>query len=129
MLCKTFVPLFPPLLWADAPKTWSSEGDIAQDTGAGQGDIIVDLQMVNEAARRQKLAEAEVKRLQNALPVWHQRSTVSETLRGSSDRTTSAVTESEGEEPMEEVGAENIDTARFDCKRCGRQAFISLSDC
>ncbi|KAI8991546.1 hypothetical protein BDF20DRAFT_812433 [Mycotypha africana] len=52
---------------------------IAQDTGAGQGDIIVDLQMDNEAARRAKMEEAEQKRQQNALPIWHQQSTISGT--------------------------------------------------
>ncbi|RUS29568.1 hypothetical protein BC938DRAFT_480511, partial [Jimgerdemannia flammicorona] len=49
----------------------------AQDTGAGQGEIIVDLQMDNEAARKAKQEEADRKRQQNAMPIWHQRSTVS----------------------------------------------------
>ncbi|KAG0187075.1 hypothetical protein DFQ28_006912 [Apophysomyces sp. BC1034] len=87
---------------------------VAQDTGAGQGDIIVDLQMDNEAARRQKLAEAEEKRQQNALPVWHQRSTVSETLAGVSDRTNDVVVENEDDEQVEEAGPEELDTARLD---------------
>ncbi|KAI8066824.1 hypothetical protein BC940DRAFT_239593 [Gongronella butleri] len=52
----------------------------------GMGDIIVDLQMDNEAARRAKQLEAEEKRQQNALPVWHQRSTVSDMLAGTGDR-------------------------------------------
>ncbi|RUS21140.1 ubiquinone biosynthesis protein COQ7-domain-containing protein [Endogone sp. FLAS-F59071] len=49
----------------------------AQDTGAGQGEIIVDLQMDNEAAKKAKQEEADRKRQQNAMPIWHQRSTVS----------------------------------------------------
>ncbi|CEG64754.1 hypothetical protein RMATCC62417_01673 [Rhizopus microsporus] len=81
----------------------------AQDTGAGQGDIIVDLQMDNEAARRAKLEEAEQKRQQNALPVWHQRSTISDTiLVGTGDRPTEAQ-EQEEEDTFEEVGQTEVD--------------------
>lgn len=92
---------------------------IAQDTGAGQGEIIVDLQMDNEAARRQKLAEAEEKRQQNMLPVWHQRSTVSDTLLGTGDRPTTeadtAENEQEGGDVFEEIGTEEFDADRHDC--------------
>ncbi|KAI7870684.1 hypothetical protein BDF14DRAFT_1772704 [Spinellus fusiger] len=87
---------------------------VAQDTGAGQGDIIVDLQMDNEAARRQKMQEAEEKRQQNALPVWHQRSTVSDVLVGTGDRAYEAPPEHEEEENFEEVGTEEFDAVRND---------------
>ncbi|KAI9014539.1 hypothetical protein CLU79DRAFT_820571 [Phycomyces nitens] len=87
---------------------------VAQDTGAGQGDIIVDLQMDNEAARRQKLQEAEEKRQQNALPVWHQRSTVSDVLLGTGDRSRDAPVENEDDENFEEVGTEEFDAVRHD---------------
>ncbi|KAI8378007.1 uncharacterized protein BYT42DRAFT_497717 [Radiomyces spectabilis] len=79
---------------------------IAQDTGAGQGDIIVDLQMDNEAARRAKLAEAEEKRQQNALPIWHQRSTVSDVLHGTGDRDPEII--EEDEEAFEEVATDDF---------------------
>ncbi|KAL0081158.1 hypothetical protein J3Q64DRAFT_1756839 [Phycomyces blakesleeanus] len=87
---------------------------VAQDTGAGQGDIIVDLQMDNESARRQKLQEAEEKRQQNALPVWHQRSTVSDVLLGTGDRSHEAPVENEDEETFEEAGTEEFDAVRHD---------------
>ncbi|KAG1554561.1 hypothetical protein G6F46_006737 [Rhizopus delemar] len=83
---------------------------VAQDTGAGQGDIIVDLQMDNEAARRAKLEEAEQKRQQNALPVWHQKSTISDTiLVGTGDRPVENE-EQEDEDAFEEIGQANMDT-------------------
>jgi len=82
---------------------------IARDTGAGQGDIIVDLQMDNEAARRAKMEEAEQKRQQNALPVWHQRSTISDTvLAGTGDRPVDNNVP-EDEETFEEVRAAGLD--------------------
>ncbi|KAI9246184.1 hypothetical protein EDC94DRAFT_394026 [Helicostylum pulchrum] len=81
---------------------------VAQDTGAGQGDIIVDLQMDNEAARRAKQEEAEQKRAQNALPVWHQRSTISDTiLVGTGDRP--ADEKEDEEDGFEEIGAAGMD--------------------
>ncbi|CEI95312.1 hypothetical protein RMCBS344292_09502 [Rhizopus microsporus] len=81
----------------------------AQDTGAGQGDIIVDLQMDNEAARRAKLEEAEQKRQQNALPVWHQRSTISDTiLVGTGDRP-AETQDQEEEDTFEEAGQTEVD--------------------
>ncbi|ORX60280.1 hypothetical protein DM01DRAFT_1299984 [Hesseltinella vesiculosa] len=58
---------------------------LSQEQTTSMGDIIVDLQMDVEAARRAKQLEAEEKRQQNALPVWHQRSTVSDTLIGTGD--------------------------------------------
>ncbi|ORY96821.1 hypothetical protein BCR43DRAFT_492323 [Syncephalastrum racemosum] len=88
---------------------------IAQDTGAGQGDIIVDLQKDNEAAMRAKQAEAEEKRQQNMLPVWHQRSTVSDSLRGTGDRPDEpAAVLHEEEDTFEEVGVEEFDEDRDD---------------
>lgn len=88
---------------------------IAQDTGAGQGEIIVDLQMDNEAARRQKQQEAEEKRQQNMLPVWHQRSTVSDALVSSSEVVEEKKNEDE-DEMFEEVAQEEFDADRHDCK-------------
>ncbi|CAO3670432.1 unnamed protein product [Rhizopus stolonifer] len=82
---------------------------VARDTGAGQGDIIVDLQMDNEAARRAKLEEAEQKRQQNALPVWHQKSTISDTvLVGPMDRQDEKE-EQDDEDAFEEIGPTNTD--------------------
>ncbi|KAI9256195.1 hypothetical protein BY458DRAFT_519646 [Sporodiniella umbellata] len=81
---------------------------IAQDTGAGQGDIIVDLQMDNEAARRAKMEEAEQKRQQNALPVWHQKSTISDTLLVSVENRAERE-EQEEEDAFEEIGQANTD--------------------
>ncbi|KAI9493237.1 hypothetical protein BDB00DRAFT_788096 [Zychaea mexicana] len=86
---------------------------IAQDTGAGQGEIIVDLQMDNEAARRAKLEEAEEKRQQNMLPVWHQRSTVSDSLAGTGDRPQDKEKKEE-EETFDEVATEEFDADRHD---------------
>ena len=88
---------------------------IAQDTGAGQGEIIVDLQMDNEAARRAKQEEAEEKRQQNMLPVWHQRSTVSDALVGTGDRPRDTEKNVE-DETFDEVAAEEFDADRHDCK-------------
>lgn len=88
---------------------------IAQDTGAGQGEIIVDLQMDNEAARRQKQQEAEEKRQQNMLPVWHQRSTVSDALASTSEVVEEKKNEDE-DEMFEEVAQEEFDADRHDCK-------------
>lgn len=88
---------------------------IAQDTGAGQGEIIVDLQMDNEAARRQKQQEAEEKRQQNMLPVWHQRSTVSDALTSTSEVVEEKKNEDE-DEMFEEVAQEEFDADRHDCK-------------
>ncbi|CAO3611348.1 unnamed protein product [Cunninghamella echinulata] len=82
---------------------------IAQDTGAGQGDIIVDLQMDNEAARRAKQLEAEEKRQQNALPIWHQRSTVSDVLLDSGEQA-STLTADEEEDHFEEMDNTEVDT-------------------
>lgn len=82
---------------------------VARDTGAGQGDIIVDLQMDNEAARRAKLEEAEQKRQQNALPVWHQKSTISDTvLVGPADRQDEKE-EQDDEDAFEEISPTNAD--------------------
>ncbi|KAI8881314.1 hypothetical protein K501DRAFT_189305 [Backusella circina FSU 941] len=81
---------------------------IAQDTGLGQGDIIVDLQMDNEAARRAKMEEAEQKRQQNALPVWHQRSTISDTVLVPTERSADAE-EGEEEEVFEDAGHLGLD--------------------
>lgn len=89
---------------------------IAQDTGAGQGDIIVDLQMDNEAARRAKMEEAEQKRAQNALPVWHQRSTISDTiLVGTGDRPVDH-DEQEEDDTFEDIGQDGMDADTEDCK-------------
>jgi transcription initiation factor TFIIE subunit alpha len=88
---------------------------IAQDTGLGQGDIIVDLQMDNEAARRAKMEEAEQKRQQNALPVWHQRSTISDTVLVATDRSADAE-EGEEEEVFEDAGALGLDPETEDCE-------------
>ncbi|KAI9475615.1 MAG: hypothetical protein EXX96DRAFT_486982 [Benjaminiella poitrasii] len=83
---------------------------IAQDTGAGQGDIIVDLQMDNEAARRQKMEEAEQKRQQNALPVWHQKSTISGTnLVGTNEGNVDVNEHQEDEDTFEEIGPTEVD--------------------
>lgn len=89
---------------------------VAQDTGAGQGDIIVDLQMDNEAARRAKMEEAEQKRQQNALPVWHQKSTISGTRLVASDRTEDNH-EDEEEDTFEEIAPTEIDADTEDCKK------------
>lgn len=89
---------------------------VAQDTGAGQGDIIVDLQMDNEAARRAKQEEAEQKRAQNALPVWHQRSTISDTiLVGTGDRPADEK-DADDEDGFEEIGPTGMDADTEDCK-------------
>ncbi|ORZ19637.1 hypothetical protein BCR42DRAFT_410163 [Absidia repens] len=82
---------------------------VAQDTGAGQGDIIVDLQMDNEAARRAKQLEAEEKRQQNALPIWHQRSTVSDGIRGTGDPEPSVTLEHDEEDQFQEVDGSEMD--------------------
>ncbi|CAO3596973.1 unnamed protein product [Absidia cylindrospora] len=82
---------------------------VAQDTGAGQGDIIVDLQMDNEAARRAKQLEAEEKRQQNALPIWHQRSTVSDGIRGTGDPEPSVALEHDEEDQFQEVDGSEMD--------------------
>ncbi|KAI7851069.1 hypothetical protein BDC45DRAFT_446214 [Circinella umbellata] len=86
---------------------------IARDTGAGQGEIIVDLQMDNEAARRAKLEEAEEKRQQNALPVWHQRSTVQDSLVGTGDRPKDTEKKEESE-VFDETTTEEFDADRSD---------------
>ena len=107
---------------------------IAQDTGAGQGDIIVDLQMDNEAARRAKMEEAEQKRAQNALPVWHQRSTISDTiLVGTGDRPVDQ-DDQEDDDAFEDIGQGGMDADTEDCKtlgnhlafKSGKKANISL---
>lgn len=65
---------------------------------------------------RAKQAEAEEKRQQNMLPVWHQRSTVSDSLRGTGDRPDEpTVVLHEEEDTFEEVGAEEFDEDRDDC--------------
>ncbi|KAI9320047.1 hypothetical protein BX666DRAFT_1853229 [Dichotomocladium elegans] len=87
---------------------------VAQDTGAGQGEIIVDLQMDNEAARRAKQQEAEEKRQQNMLPVWHQRSTVSDTLAETGERPEEQAKEEAVDEVFEELGQEEFDADRHD---------------
>lgn len=87
---------------------------VAQDTGAGQGEIIVDLQMDNEAARRAKIAEAEEKRQQNMLPVWHQQSTVSGVLVETGDRPKDEKQVAE-EDTFEEVSTEEFDPDRHEC--------------
>lgn len=89
---------------------------VAQDTGAGQGDIIVDLQMDNEAARRAKQEEAEQKRAQNALPVWHQRSTISDTiLVGTGDRPADEK-DPDDDDAFEDIGHTGMDADTEDCK-------------
>lgn len=88
---------------------------VAQDTGAGQGDIIVDLQMDNEAARRAKMEEAEQKRQQNALPVWHQQSTISGTRLVAGDRPEENQDE-EDDDVFEEITPTEIDADTEDCK-------------
>ncbi|CAG8491714.1 3811_t:CDS:10 [Paraglomus brasilianum] len=49
----------------------------AQESGNLTGGIVVVFQDDNEASKRAKEAEIEKKRQQNALPVWHARSTIS----------------------------------------------------
>jgi len=51
--------------------------DYAKDSGASMGDIMVVFPDENEATKKANQAESEKKRQQNALPAWHQRSTVS----------------------------------------------------
>ncbi|CAO3682454.1 unnamed protein product [Umbelopsis vinacea] len=88
---------------------------IAQDTGAGQGEIIVDLQMDNEAARRAKITESNKKRQQNALPVWHQQSTISTPLTGTGDREIEKEeSESDEEDQFEAVENDEYDQDRAD---------------
>lgn len=71
--------------------------------------------MDNEAARRAKQEEAEQKRAQNALPVWHQRSTISDTiLVGTGDRP--ADEKEDEEDGFEEIGAAGMDADTEDCK-------------
>ncbi|KAI8362723.1 hypothetical protein EDC96DRAFT_444842 [Choanephora cucurbitarum] len=82
---------------------------VAQDTGAGQGDIIVDLQMDNEAARRAKMQEAEQKRQQNALPVWHQQSTISGTSLINTGDNNHATDDHEEEDAFEEIRPMEMD--------------------
>ncbi|KAI8086870.1 uncharacterized protein B0P05DRAFT_465995 [Gilbertella persicaria] len=82
---------------------------VAQDTGAGQGDIIVDLQMDNEAARRAKMEEAEQKRQQNALPVWHQQSTISGTSLVGVDGRADAMEDHEEDDAFEEIRPVEMD--------------------
>ncbi|KAI8382984.1 hypothetical protein BD560DRAFT_385717 [Blakeslea trispora] len=82
---------------------------VAQDTGAGQGDIIVDLQMDNEAARRAKMEEAEQKRQQNALPVWHQQSTISGTSLVNMGDTAHTTEDHEEEDAFEEIRPMEMD--------------------
>lgn len=97
---------------------------VAQDTGAGQGEIIVDLQMDNEAARRAKLAEAEEKRQQNMLPVWHQQSTVSGVLVSTGDQPKDEEQVAEEEDTFEEVGTEEFDADRHECMSMKVRRFI-----
>lgn len=100
---------------ANGSKRDDYELAIAQDTGAGQGDIIVDLQMDNEAARRAKMEEAEQKRQQNALPVWHQKSTISGTRLVAGDRPEDNQDDEE-EDTFEEIAPTEIDADTEDCK-------------
>jgi transcription initiation factor TFIIE subunit alpha len=89
----------------------------AQNTGAGQGDIIIDLQKDNEAARKAKISEADKKRQQNALPIWHQQSTVSGAYVADEPVVGAAVeVDHEDEDQFEEVGVEEIDSDRKDGK-------------
>ncbi|KAG2182385.1 hypothetical protein INT43_007315 [Umbelopsis isabellina] len=88
---------------------------VAQDTGAGQGEIIVDLQMDNEAARRAKISESNKKRQQNALPVWHQHSTINTPLTGTGDREVQdEQADSDEEDQFEAVENEEYDQDRAD---------------
>ncbi|GAB5591539.1 hypothetical protein Unana1_06439 [Umbelopsis nana] len=88
---------------------------IAQDTGASQGEIIVDLQMDNEAARRAKISESNKKRQQNALPVWHQQSTISTPLTGTGDRENgNEESDSDEEDQFEAVENDEYDQDRAD---------------
>jgi transcription initiation factor TFIIE subunit alpha len=89
---------------------------VAQDTGAGHGDIIVDLQMDNEAARRAKQLEAEEKRQQNALPIWHQRSTVSDSIRGTGDAEPAVLIDHDEEDQFQQVDTTEMDADTQDCK-------------
>ncbi|RUP45848.1 hypothetical protein BC936DRAFT_147665 [Jimgerdemannia flammicorona] len=86
----------------------------AQDTGAGQGEIIVDLQMDNEAARKAKQEEADRKRQQNAMPIWHQRSTVSHV-----EEPVTATKKADNEEADEDqFAATEHDEADIDREEC-----------
>jgi hypothetical protein len=73
--------------------------------------------MDNEAARRAKISESNKKRQQNALPVWHQHSTISTPITGTGDR---EVQDEEGdsdeEDQFEAVDNEEYDQDRADCK-------------
>ena len=85
--------------------------------------------MDNEAARRAKISESNKKRQQNALPVWHQQSTISAPLKGTGDRE-NAVEESDSDEEdqFEAVDNEEYDQDRADCKNlslwCGYHFFF-----
>lgn len=88
--------------------------------------------MDNEAARRAKISESNKKRQQNALPVWHQQSTISAPLKGTGDRA-NAVEESDSDEEdqFEAVDNEEYDQDRADCKNlglwCGLPGFFTLT--
>ncbi|OZJ03167.1 hypothetical protein BZG36_04068 [Bifiguratus adelaidae] len=71
-------------------------GDIgyAQDTGMKSGEIKVQIQTDSEASRKSKQAEDEKARKANALPVWHQVSTIA----GTGDRPTNGASEDEAED-------------------------------
>ncbi|KAI8638126.1 hypothetical protein BD408DRAFT_423494 [Parasitella parasitica] len=100
--------IYKPSAGSRASKSDEYELAIAQDTGAGQADIVVELQKDNEAARRAKMEEAEQKRQQNALPVWHQKSTISGTsLVGTGDRPVEE--EQDEEDAFEDVGPAEMD--------------------
>jgi transcription initiation factor TFIIE subunit alpha len=73
--------------------------------------------MDNEAARRAKITESNKKRQQNALPVWHQQSTISTPLTGTGDREIGKEeSESDEEDQFEAVENDEYDQDRADCK-------------
>lgn len=102
-----------------------SEIAYAQDTGAGQGEIIVDLQMDNEAAKKAKQEEADRKRQQNAMPIWHQRSTVSHIEEDVAVPTAGITREDDAEEEKFEMG--EGDEADADREECEYRAFPPLT--
>lgn len=73
--------------------------------------------MDNEAARRAKLSESNKKRQQNALPVWHQHSTINTPITGTGDREVQdEEAGSDEEDQFEAVENEEYDQDRADCK-------------
>lgn len=82
--------------------------------------------MDNEAARRAKMEEAEQKRAQNALPVWHQRSTISDTiLVGTGDRPADQ-DEQEEDDAFEDIGQDGMDADTEDCNIYDSRVQVTL---